>query len=104
MRCNPEANLRLRAFILDSLDATLMISSFKLSSHELLDRLEDTMINRVLRFAALLQLAFCDEQGMIAAFDNVQFIRGGDFLADGCQQVQWAERIAGPLDKENRRP
>ena len=71
--------------------ASLMVGRTLPVCHELLDRLEDTMINRVLRFTALFQLAFCDEQGMIAAFNNVQFIRGGDFLADGCQHLQRAE-------------
>ena len=61
------------------------------------------MINRVLRFIALLQLAFRDKQGMIAAFDNVQLVRGGDFFTDGCEHIQRAERVASPLDKKNRR-
>jgi hypothetical protein len=99
IRCNQETTFVQGHSFLDSLDATLMAPL----CHELLDRLEDTMINRVLRFTAALQLAFRDEQGMIAAFDNVQFVRGGDFLADGCEHVQGAERIASPLHKENRR-
>ena len=83
--------------------ASLMIKRTIPVCHELLDCLEDTMINRVLRFIALLQLAFCDEQGMITTFDDVQFIRGADFFADGCQHLQRAERITSPLHKKNRR-
>ena len=101
MKRNPESGLQRRASFLESLDATLCFSSLKLTSYELPDRLEDAMINCVLGFSAVLELAFRDEQGMIAAFDNVQFVGGGDFWADGRKQVQRTERIASALHKEN---
>jgi hypothetical protein len=67
------------------------------------DGFEDPAIDLLLRFTRSLELALSDDQGMIAALDEMQRVRHFHRGAHLLEQVERTERVARSLHKENRR-
>jgi Potassium-transporting ATPase A subunit len=68
------------------------------------DCFENSTVNVILAFTVGFELSFRDEQGVIATFDDVQFICGPHLPPDFGEPVQRAKRIACSLHEQDRRP
>ena len=71
--------------------------------HKMADRLQDALIDFILSLAARFELAFGNEQRMVSAFDDVQFICRCHFSSNGLQNAQGAQSVTGSLYEQGRR-